>query len=317
MADAPAAGDRTDTGRAGGGRPDGEHAAEPIRGAPLAKTIRAQVAAVIAERRLIPCLVNVVVGDSEASASYLDAIDRTAAKLGIETRRAELPGSSGTAHVVDAVTRLGADRGVHGLMVQFPLPRDVDGRRVAAALPPDKDVDGLTEAALGAVLAGRRRHTAPCTAAAVAELLASDPRLDPAGKDIVIVGRSLVVGRPLAAMLAAPAPGGHATVSLCHTRTRDLPAHTRRADIVVVAAGVAGLLTPDMLRPGAIVVDVGTHPQKAADGSWTLVGDVHPAVARVAALLTPVPGGVGPVTNAVLMRHVTAAAAAGYLPAAW
>lgn len=302
MADAPAAGER---------------AAEPLKGAPLAKAIRAQVAAAVAERGLAPCLVNVVVGEAEASASYLDAIDRTAAKLGIETRRARLPAGSGTAHVVDTVTRLGADESVHALMVQFPLPADVDGRAVAAALPPAKDVDGLTEAALGAVLAGRRRHTAPCTAAAVAELLASDPRLDPAGRDVVIVGRSLVVGRPLAAMLAAPGPGGHATVTVCHTRTADLAAHTRRADILVVAAGVPGLLAPDMVRPGAIVVDVGTHPVPAPDGAWTLVGDVDPAVAGVAGVLTPVPGGVGPVTNAILMRHVTAAAAPGYLPAAW
>jgi methylenetetrahydrofolate dehydrogenase (NADP+)/methenyltetrahydrofolate cyclohydrolase len=307
VADAPAAGERT----------TGDRTAELLRGAPLAKAIRAQVAAAISEHSLKPCLVNVVVGASEASASYLDAIDRTAAKLGIETRRAQLPADSGSAHVVDTVRRLGADESIHGLMVQFPLPKDVDDRQVAAALPPDKDVDGLTESSLGAALSGRRRHTAPCTAAAVAELLASDPRSDPAGKDVVIVGRSLVVGRPLAAMLASPGPGGHATVTVCHTRTAELAAHTRRADIVIVAAGVVGLLTPDMLRPGAIVVDVGTHPVKKPDGKWTLIGDVAPAVADVAGLLTPVPGGVGPVTNAILMRHVTAAAAPDYLPAAW
>ncbi|MHC5209773.1 MAG: bifunctional 5,10-methylenetetrahydrofolate dehydrogenase/5,10-methenyltetrahydrofolate cyclohydrolase [Planctomycetota bacterium] len=312
MADAPTADDP-----AAGDRTAARDSAELLKGAPLAKAIRAQVAAAVGEHSLTPCLVNVVVGDSEASASYLDAIDRTAAKLGIETRRAELPTESGTAHVVDTVTRLGEDESVHGLMVQFPLPKDVDGRRVAAALPADKDVDGLTEASLGAVLAGRRRHTAPCTAAAVAELLAADPRTDPAGKDVVIVGRSLVVGRPLAAMLAAPGPGGHATVTVCHTRTADLAAHTRRADLVVVAAGVAGILRPEMLRPGAIVVDVGTHPVQKPDGAWGLIGDADPAVAGVASLLTPVPGGVGPVTNAILMRHVTAAAGPGYLPAAW
>jgi methylenetetrahydrofolate dehydrogenase (NADP+)/methenyltetrahydrofolate cyclohydrolase len=133
---------------------------------------------------------------------------------------------------------------------------------------------------------------------------------------VCVIGRSLVVGRPLAAMLAAPLPGGQATVTLCHTRSRDVAAHARRADIVVVAAGVRGLLKPEMVRPGAIVIDVGTHPVQGPDGP-SLAGDADPAVAEVAGFLTPVPGGVGPVTNAVLLRHVTAAARPGYLPPAW
>jgi methylenetetrahydrofolate dehydrogenase (NADP+) / methenyltetrahydrofolate cyclohydrolase len=201
-------------------------------------------------------------------------------------------------------------------MVQTPLPRGVSLAAVAAAIPPARDVDGLSHASLGAVLAGERRHTAPCTAAAVAELLASDSRLSPEGRDVVVIGRSLVVGRPLAAMLAAPLPGAQATVTLCHTRTTDLSLHTLRADIVVVAAGVRGMLLPAHVRPGAIVVDVGTHPVER-EGRSTLAGDADPSVASVAAFLTPVPGGVGPVTNAILMRHVTAAACQGYLPAAW
>jgi len=287
-----------------------------IKGAPLATAIREQVRAALAANAITPCLVNVVVGNAAASRSYLDAIDAAAGKLGITSRRVELPADADEAAVIAAVAQQGADASVHGLMVQTPLPRGMSLSRVAAAIPPHKDVDGLTLASLGAVLAGERRHTAPCTAAAVAELLASDARLSPEGRDVVVVGRSLVVGRPLAAMLVAPLPGGQATVTLCHTKTPDLAAHTTRAAIVVVAAGVAGMLTPAHVRPGSIVVDVGTHPVER-DGRQTLVGDADPSVAGVAGFLTPVPGGVGPVTNAILMRHVTAAALPGYLPAAW
>lgn len=291
--------------------------AELIKGAPVAAAIRAQVEAALEERAVQPCLANVVVGDEAASASYLDSIDKLAAKLGIESRRVALPAGSSEAAVCAAVTKLGADEGVHAILVQFPLPEGLDARRIAACIPPLKDVDGITEASLGAVLAGQRRHTAPCTAAAVVELLASDKRLSPEGKHVVVVGRSLVVGRPLAAMLAAPLAGGQATVTLCHTRTPDLGAHTRRADIVVVAAGVRALLKPGQVRQSAIVIDVGTHPVPGAGGTWTLAGDADPEVGAVAGWLTPVPGGVGPVTNAVLMRHVTAAALPGYLAAAW
>jgi methylenetetrahydrofolate dehydrogenase (NADP+)/methenyltetrahydrofolate cyclohydrolase len=294
----------------------GTTGAELIKGAPVAKAIRAQVQQAVASPGPQPCLVNVVVGDDEASGSYLDAIDRAAGKLGIASRRVKLAAEDGEAHLRDALTRLADDETVHGLMVQFPLPGGFDARRVAACVPPGKDVDGISDASLGAVLAGVRRHTAPCTAAAVIELLASDERLSPEGRHVVVVGRSLVVGRPLAAMLTRKGPAANATVTVCHTATPDLARHTRGADIVVVAAGVQALLKPEHVRPGAIVIDVGTHAVQTESG-WSLAGDVDPAVAEVAGLLTPVPGGVGPVTNAVLMRHVTAAARPGYLPEAW
>jgi methylenetetrahydrofolate dehydrogenase (NADP+)/methenyltetrahydrofolate cyclohydrolase len=292
-------------------------AAELVKGAPLAARIREQVAqALAAHPGLRPCLANVAVGADGASLAYLDAIDRACAKAGLESRRVLLPAEAGEAQAAEALTALAADAQVHAILLQLPLPRHLEAARLAALVPPAKDVDGITRGSLGAVLAGERRHVAPCTAAAVAEILASDPRLSPAGRDVCIVGRSLVVGRPLAAMLAAPGPDGNATVTICHTRTRDLGAHTRRADIVVVAAGVRGLLEPGMLRPGAAVIDVGTHPVQGPQGP-TLAGDADPAVAEVAGLLTPVPGGVGPVTNAILLRHVTAAALPGYLPPAW
>jgi methylenetetrahydrofolate dehydrogenase (NADP+)/methenyltetrahydrofolate cyclohydrolase len=296
--------------------PEQQAPAEPIKGGKLATAIREQVRAALAQHRVTPCLVNVVVGEQAASGSYLDAIDAAAAKVGITTRRIQLGADESERAIIDAVARAGADPAVHGLMVQTPLPKGVSLQRVAAAIPPEKDVDGQSLASLGAVLAGERRHTAPCTAAAVAELLASDPRLTPEGREVVIIGRSLVVGRPLAAMLSAPLPGCQATVTVCHTKSPEIQVHTRRAAIVIVAAGVPALLTAGHVRPGTIVVDVGTHPVKR-DGVWGLTGDVAPDVAAVASFLTPVPGGVGPVTNAILLRHVTAAALPGYLPAAW
>lgn len=313
---APAASAASAAPAARDGGEDAPSACVLIKGAPLAAAIREQVRAAVADGGYQPCLVNIVVGAEAASASYLDAIDAAAAKVGIATRRVNLPADAGEAAIVAAVAREAADPEVHGLMVQTPLPAGVRLSRVAAAIPPHKDIDGLGLGSLGAVLAGERRHTAPCTAAAVAELLASDARLLPEGRHVVIIGRSLVVGRPLAAMLAAPLPGSQATVTLCHTRTVDLAEHTRRADAIVVAAGVAGLLRPGHVRPGAVVIDVGTHPVER-DGRWTLAGDADPSVASVAGFLTPVPGGVGPVTSAILMRHVTAAARPGYLPAAW
>lgn len=296
--------------------------AESLRGAPVAKAIRAQVAEVVAEAtaagRATPHLVNVVAGDDAPALAYLDAIDRTARKLEIRSSRIELPADASEAAVLDAIASAGADDDVHGLMVQFPLPAGVSRDAVADAIPLGKDVDGLGPAALGEIFAGRRRHVGPATAAACVELLASDERCTPRGKHVVVIGRSLVVGRPLAAMLSAGGgPDADATVTLCHRHTPDVAALTRVADVVVVAAGARGLLTADMVRPGATVIDVGIHEVELDDGTTTLVGDVDPGVAEVAGLLTPVPGGVGPVTNAVLMRHVAAAAYPGTIPPAW
>lgn len=290
-----------------------EAAAQIVRGAPLAKRIREQVRAALMQAGVRPRLLNVVVGEASASASYLDAIDAIAAKTGVDSDRVVLPASIDQRTLLSTLRRCADDPAIHGLMVQLPLPAGLDARAVAAAIPLAKDVDGASTESLGTVLAGLRAHVAPATAAAVVELLASEPGLAVAGRHVVVLGRSLVVGRPLAAMLVAPGPGGDATVTLCHTRTRDLVEHTRRADVLVVAVGRARLVEPGMVKPGAIVVDVGTN----VDERGALVGDVHPDVARVAGALTPVPGGVGPVTNAVLMRHVAAAALPAAFGPAW
>lgn len=293
--------------------------AEMLRGAPLAGVIRKQVIAVLEARgaqSAPPCLANIVVGDNAAAGSYLDSLDKAAEKRGMTTRRILLDDDVSEEALCEAVVEAGRDEGIHGLMIQFPLPEGIDRQRVTDLIPGARDVDGLTTHSLGAVLAGNPQHTAPATAAAVAEILAADERLDPAGRDVTIVGRSLVVGRPLAAMLTAYRPGGHATVTTCHSRSKDVADHTRRADIVVMAVGRRHMLTPDMVKPGAIVIDVGTHPVER-DGKWTLDGDVHPDVEGVAGFMTPVPGGVGIVTTSILMRHVAAAACPGELQPAW
>ncbi len=290
--------------------------AEMLRGAPIAGALRKQVLAALEGDGPTPCLANIVVGENPAAGSYLDSLDKAASKRGILTRRIQLDHDVSEEALCESVVEAGRDDGIHGLMIQFPLPAGMDRQRVTDLIPAAKDVDGLTTQSLGSVLAGNRRHTAPATAAAVVEVLSSDERLDPSGRDVTIVGRSLVVGRPLAAMLSAPVSGGQATVDLCHSRTQDLSAHTKRADIVVMAVGRRHMLTPDMVKPGAIVIDVGTHPIER-DGKWTLDGDVHPDVAGQAGFMTPVPGGVGIVTTAILMRHVTAAARQACFSPTW
>ena len=288
-----------------------------VRGAPIAKGVRAQVDALVATAERPPCLVNVVVGERGDSLAYLDALDRAAAKRGMTSRRTVLPVDASEDDICQAVTAAADDATVDGLMIQMPLPAAIDRDRVTACVPAAKDVDGVTRQSLGHVLAGQRQHTAPATAASVVEILASDEALDPAGRHVVVVGRSLVVGRPLAAMLTTKGPAGNATVTVCHTRTPDLTVHTRQADILVAAAGVKHLITAEHVAPGAVVVDVGTHSIEKPDGTWGLTGDVHPDVAEVAGWLTPVPGGVGTLTTALLMRHVAAAACPGVLEPAW
>jgi methylenetetrahydrofolate dehydrogenase (NADP+)/methenyltetrahydrofolate cyclohydrolase len=290
--------------------------AEMLRGAPVASALRKQVIAALEASNTQPCLANIVIGENAAATSYLDSLDKAASKRGITTRRLRLAEDVSKEALCEAVVEAGRDQAIHGLMIQFPLPQGIERQDVTDLIPAARDVDGLTTDSLGAVLAGNRRHTAPATAAAVCEILASDERLDPCGRKVTIVGRSLVVGRPLAAMLTASLSGGNATVTTCHSRSQNVADHTRQADIVVMAVGRRHMLTPEMVKPGSIVIDVGTHPIER-DGKWTLDGDVHPDVAGVAGFMTPVPGGVGIVTTSVLMRHVAAAACPGVLEPAW
>jgi methylenetetrahydrofolate dehydrogenase (NADP+) / methenyltetrahydrofolate cyclohydrolase len=270
--------------------------------APAAK-IRAEAAATAAALReagVVPTLALVLATSDESAAWYTRALARAGEKAGIDVRIERLADDA-PAEVVEARLRaLSADDTVHAIILQTPLPPGVDGVRAAAHLAPEKDVDGANPLSLGRLTAGLPAF-APATAAAVLHLL-DDHGVALSGRRAVVVGRSLVVGRPLAVMLLAR----DATVTVCHSRTADLPAVTREADVLVAAVGRPRMLGADHVAPGAVVVDVGTTPD--ADGN--LVGDVDAAaVDGVAGALTPVPGGVGPVTTALLLHNTVTAAA--------
>jgi len=248
-----------------------------------------------------PGLAAVLVGDDEASHIYVGAKQRAAARWGIDSREVALPADATQGQVLDAVAELNADPTIHGIIVQLPLPDGLNPVRVQEAIDPGKDVDGLHPWNEGRVLRGDPK-LAPCTAVGIVELLRRE-KVQVEGSHVVIVGRGLLVGRPLSVLLSAKAPGANATVTLCHTGTRDLAQFTSAADALVAAAGVPTMITPEMVKPGAAVVDTGNHRVEGR-----LVGDVAPEVAEVAGALTPVPGGVGPMTVAMLMANTITAA---------
>jgi methylenetetrahydrofolate dehydrogenase (NADP+)/methenyltetrahydrofolate cyclohydrolase len=248
-----------------------------------------------------PGLAAVLVGDDEASHIYVAAKQRAAARWGVDSRKVALPADATQPQVLETVAALNADPLVHGIIVQLPLPEGLDPVQVQEAIDPGKDVDGLHPWNEGRLLRGDP-GLAPCTAVGIVELLRRE-KVQVEGTHVVIVGRGLLVGRPLAVLLSAKAPGANATVTLCHTGTRDLARHTTAADVLVAAAGVPGMITPQMVQPGAAVVDTGNHRVGAR-----LVGDVAPEVAEVAGAMTPVPGGVGPMTVAMLMANTITAA---------
>lgn len=258
----------------------------------------AQDIAALAAAGVTPSLAVLVATTDEATAWYVRSISRAAAKAGISCQVDELPEASGP-QIAGRLAELSADPAVHGIICQTPLPAGVGLHQVAASITPAKDVDGANPASLGRLAVGEATF-APATAAAVLEILRSE-QVPLAGSRAVVVGRSAVVGKPAALLLLAE----HATVTICHSRSRGLPAICREADVLVAAVGRAHLVGAEHVRPGAVVIDVGTNPGQ--DGG--LIGDVdQAAVDGIAAALTPVPGGVGPVTTAILLRQVVAAA---------
>lgn len=257
---------------------------------------------VLVRRDLRPCLVSVSVGDDPAWAVYAKRQRSSCERIGIRYRADRLPADASHEQLAVHIEQLNNDAQVHGIIIQSPLPGDAQLESLQALLAPAKDVEGVGPANLGLVLAGRHQ-VAPCTAlSAVALAQAALPDLR--GVEAVIVGASVIVGKPVAELLVAQG----ATPTLCHIDTVDLAAHTRRADLLVVAVGKAGLITPDMVKPGAVVVDVGINRVQGDNGKSQLVGDVHPEVATVAGQLTPVPGGVGALTTTILMEATVAAA---------
>ncbi len=259
-----------------------------------------QRVAKLGERGILPGLGTLLVGDDPGSHAYVAGKHRDCAEVGIASIARELPANVSQADVDDVVAELNADPACHGYIVQLPLPDHIDTQRVLEAIDPDKDADGLHPVSLGRLVLG---YPAPlaCTPRGIVELLRRyDVPLR--GADVTVIGRGTTVGRPLGLLLTRRSE--NATVTLCHTGTRDLAAHTRDADVVVVAAGVPGLLTADMIRPGAAVVDVGITRVVGPDGKGRYTGDVDRGVAEVAGYLAPMPGGIGPMTRAMLLTQV-------------
>jgi methylenetetrahydrofolate dehydrogenase (NADP+)/methenyltetrahydrofolate cyclohydrolase len=284
--------------------------AKKLDGKALAATMRAEVAARVAERtgrgKRPPGLAAVLVGENPASQIYVRNKHKSCQDAGFASWVHTLPASTTQAELLDLVAKLNADPAVHGILVQLPLPKQIDEDAVIRAVAPAKDVDCFHPENVGLLAAGHPRYY-PCTPHGVVHLLHRNG-YPTAGKEVVVVGRSNIVGKPLAVMLlqkptAANPAGGDATVTVAHTRTRDLAAVCRRAEILVAAAGVPGVVTPDMLSPGVVVIDVGTN---SVNGK--LVGDVHPGAWDVAAAMSPVPGGVGPMTITMLLVNTLAAA---------
>jgi methylenetetrahydrofolate dehydrogenase (NADP+)/methenyltetrahydrofolate cyclohydrolase len=266
-------------------------------GKALAERVRAQVAAEVAAFERPIGLATVLVGDDPASDVYIRAKHRATLEVGMAPRDLRLPAETSEEELLELVAGLNADEEVDGILVQLPLPAGIDEGRVIRAVDPVKDVDGFHPLNAGLLLAGTPAHV-PGTPAGVLELLDEyDVPLE--GAEAVVVGRSDIVGKPVALLLLHR----HATVTVCHSRTRDLAGAARRADVLVAAVGVPGIVRPEMVKPGAAVVDVGITRTEAG-----LLGDVHPAVAEVAGLLTPVPGGVGPMTIAMLLQSTVRAA---------
>jgi methylenetetrahydrofolate dehydrogenase (NADP+) / methenyltetrahydrofolate cyclohydrolase len=289
-------------------------AATLIDGAAIGRLVRADVARDVARLQalgVVPGLTVVLVGDDPASAVYVRSKGKACEEAGMHGETIRMPADATEEQLLAQVDALNDDPRVHGILVQMPLPRHMSADKVIRRIRPEKDVDGFHPVNVGKLSIGERDGFFPCTPAGAIELLVRSG-VDTRGKDAVIVGRSNIVGKPMAALLMQDAPGGNATVTVCHSRTVDLASHTRRADILVAAIGKPEMITGDMIKPGAVVIDVGinrVNDSSVAKG-YRIVGDVHFASARaVASLITPVPGGVGPMTIAMLMQNTVRAAA--------
>ena len=270
----------------------------------------ARQARMLTERAgVVPGLGVVLAGDDPASVSYVTAKERACAAIGFRSSECRLPAAATQAELLEVIRRLNDDPAIHGILVQLPLPRQINEHAAVAAISPAKDVDGFTPVNVGRMMIGLPCFL-PCTPHGIIRLLV-DSGIETSGRHAVVVGRSNIVGKPVAHLLMRKAEGGNATVTVCHTGTRDLAFHTRQADILVVAAGRPQTVTGAMIKPGAAVIDVGVNrvPDAAAPKGYRLAGDVDFASScEVAGCITPVPGGVGPLTIAMLMRNTLEAA---------
>jgi methylenetetrahydrofolate dehydrogenase (NADP+)/methenyltetrahydrofolate cyclohydrolase len=281
---------------------DGKAAAAAIK-AELTERVAA-----LAAQGIVPGLGTILVGDDPGSATYVAMKHRDCAEVGITSLRADLPASASQAEVEDAVAAFNADPTCTGYIVQLPLPRGLDADRVLELIDPAKDADGLHPTNLGRLVLNVNNPMTsplPCTPHGIVDLLLRN-NVDLKGAEVCVLGRGVTVGRPLGLLLTRRAL--NATVTLCHTGTRDVGSHIRRADVVVAAAGVAGMVTADLVKPGAVVLDVGVSRITGPDGKSKLAGDVAADVREVAGWVAPNPGGVGPMTRAMLLANVVQAA---------
>lgn len=289
--------------------------AELIDGVAIARAIRAEAkdnTALLTARGVRPGLAVVLVGDDPASAVYVRSKGKACDEAGMHSVTILLPQAARQEELIATVRRLNEDPLIHGILVQMPLPVHMDPDAVIRSIDPRKDVDGFHPVNVGKLLIGERDGFVPCTPAGIKEMLLRS-HVSTEGAECVIVGRSNIVGKPMAALLMQDVGGANGTVTVCHRHTRDLGTHTRRADVLIVAAGRAGLVSSDMIRPGAVVIDVGMN--RIADPTVTrgyrLVGDVDfESASLVASKITPVPGGVGPMTIAMLLSNTVRAATA-------
>jgi len=286
--------------------------AQLIKGAEVAAQIREELKKEIAELKakhnVVPGLVTVLVGADPASQVYVGAKEKTSKELGIYSERYDLPEKTNQQELLKLIDKLNKDPKINGILVQLPLPKHLNEEEVLFAIDPKKDVDGFHPVNVGKLMIGEPDYM-PCTPAGIQQLLIrSGTQIE--GAEVVVVGRSNIVGKPIANILLQKAPGANATVTICHTRTRDMAFHTRRADILIVAAGKPKYITADMVKEGVVVIDVGVNEiGRTAEGKRILAGDVDfETVKEKASAITPVPGGVGPMTITMLMMNTVRAA---------
>jgi len=286
--------------------------AKIISGTEVAKAIREELKTEVAELKekhaVVPGLVTILVGEDPASQSYVSAKNKTAHALGIHSEQVTLPADTSEQDLLDTVEKYNKDKNIHGILVQLPLPKHINETNVLYAIDPAKDVDGFHPVNVGKMVLGEECFL-PCTPHGILELLTRSG-VETSGAEVVIIGRSNIVGKPIANLMLQKRKGGNATITLCHTRTKDMAAHCKRADIIIAAVGVPKMVTADMVKDGVVVIDVGVNRiGKTADGKAILAGDVDfDAVKEKASYITPVPGGVGPMTITMLMKNTVQAA---------
>ena len=286
--------------------------AKIISGTETAKAIREELKLEIAELKekhnVVPGLVTILVGEDPASQSYVSAKNKTAHALGIHSEQVTLAADTSEQELLALIDKYNKDERINGILVQLPLPKHIDEAKVLFAIDPEKDVDGFHPVNVGKMVLGEQCYL-PCTPHGILELLTRSG-VNTSGAEVVVIGRSNIVGKPISNLMLQKRDGGNATVTICHTRTKDMAAHTKRADIIIAAVGVPKMVTADMVKDGVVIIDVGVNRiGKTADGKAILAGDVDfEAVKEKAGAITPVPGGVGPMTITMLMKNTVQAA---------